>query len=357
MSRKSEARRSVCAANNTLGGAKATKAFRNSEGRRFIAWCFANGHPITSIGEMTAELASAYLKAVVIAPASAGSTSSSASAQKPRRANSVATQQNKLSVLRRCMSALGKDPDALGITSKALGLGTRSRNGTKLPIPDDLFWAAVHKAEALDMPGMALALKLERFLGLRCLEAMMSTRVLAEYYQEARERQHGPETPEMRISDGTKGGRPRVIRAVERFSEQAMQAIHDAVVYAAGHGNYLITSDTPGLKSARSLYHRMARQVGLVGAYAPHSLRYSYTVDKIKEMAAAGFSRKETLEATAALLGHGASRARYITQVYGRSVVHTLPKTPRKKSSLLKLAADLEKLAGPPDGAQVERGE
>jgi hypothetical protein len=38
-------------------------------------------------------------------------------------------------------------------------------------------------------------------------------------------------------------------------------------------------------------------------------------------------------------------------------VVHTLPKTPRKKSSLLKLAADLEKLAGPPDGAQVERGE
>lgn len=78
--------------------------------------------------------------------------------------------------------------------------------------------------------------------------------------------------------------------------------------------------------------------------YAPHSLRYAYAVDKIRELNADGYSRQEALAMTAGLLGHGASRARYVTQVYGKTIVDTLPKT-RRRNTLEQAAIELAKLA------------
>jgi len=192
--------------------------------------------------------------------------------------------------------------------------------------------------------GFAIALRLERFLGLRGQEALMSVDVLKILHGGTGASQPGPDA-EFKIVAGTKGGRPRVIRAVQRFAREAMVAIAEAVAFAAANGNFLIHGPKADLKSARAYYHRLAREVGLVGVYSPHSLRYAYSVDKIVEMRDAGFSRQEALQATAALLGHGPSRARYVTQVYGRTVVHTFPKT-KKNSRAIALAALAADLAG-----------
>ena len=338
MSRKSLARRSIWVANNALGGSKATRAFRNSEMTRVINFCFLNGHPINSLADLTATIVIKYLKMPDQFDKSpmpkAGAKSS----------NSIATIHNKLSCIRRCMAALGVNPDERGITAEGIGLEQRSRKGTKLPIPDNIFFTAIAKASDLGEHGMILALKLERFLGLRGQEALMSIQVLKQYHRESLAYISSSITPEFRLMNGTKGGRPRVIRAVEKYAKEAVETITETVKYAANHGNFLIGDNKSGLKYARSLYHRLARQIGLVGVYAPHSLRYAYAVDKITELKDAGYSRKEALQVTASLLGHGPSRARYVSEVYGRTIVHKLPKASSRRSELNKLSKELAEL-------------
>jgi hypothetical protein len=110
--------------------------------------------------------------------------------------------------------------------------------------------------------------------------------------------------------------------------------------------------------NTRANYHRIAQQVGLVGVYSPHSLRYAFAIDKIKEMLAAGFSRNDALRATAALLGHGPSRARYVTQVYGRTIVHTLPKSKPngREIALTELSVELAALEDEQSQAEREEG-
>ena len=68
MSKKSEARRSVVAANNHLGGAFCTKKQRRSHGNNFIDWCYKNAMPLMSIKEATFEPIKAYLAARGLPP-------------------------------------------------------------------------------------------------------------------------------------------------------------------------------------------------------------------------------------------------------------------------------------------------
>jgi hypothetical protein len=100
-----------------------------------------------------------------------------------------------------------------------------------------------------------------------------------------------------------------------------------------------------GLKSARAKYHRLAIKFGLTGVYSPHSLRYRYCVDKLLELNAAGVPRNEALAFASECLGHGASRTRFVSSVYGRSVTHLLPKTTRKQN-IQQAMTGLSELAG-----------
>ncbi len=170
----------------------------------------------------------------------------------------------------------------------------------------------------------------------------MSIPALKAYAKEIHDVLAESDLPDVRVVDGT--GRPRRVQWVKKFARESLDAMAEALDYAAHHGNFLLHGKNDGLKAARSLYRRLARTVGLVGVYAPHSLRYAYAVDKIKELNADGYSRQEALAMTAGLLGHGASRARYVMQVYGKTIVDTLPKT-RRRNTLQQAAIELAKLA------------
>lgn len=308
MSRRTEAERSVWVANQRTGGARVTKVQRKRTVMNFVDWSFNEGILFNSIREAPAETVRAFMQHL------------------EEEGLSNATRHNQLASIRRSMTALGANPNSLGITATLMGLPPRNRSGTKVPISDNDYEEALAKAGKLDEPGLAIVLKLERLLGHRGLEGVMSIPDMEKFALEAKNLASGS----VSVTKGTKGGRHRITSVIKARALETLAVIRDALVFSREHGGFLIVGPKPGLKSARSKYHRLCRQVGLTGKSAPHSLRYSYVVEKIVELRDAGFNKTEATSLVAQFIGHGPSRARYITMVYGKTVVHTLPVERRK---------------------------
>jgi integrase len=321
MSRKVQAIHSITVANSKLGGARITKVQRKRTCKDFINWCFQRQHIFNSIADVNATMIRDYIEFL------------------KNDGISIATQHNRLASIRVAMTALGKNPDELCITTKTVGLEPRSRVGTKEPIPDAMLEIAISKANELNEQGFAIALRLQRLLGLRGLESLMSIYDLEKYALEASELVNQG----VRITKGTKGGRPRFTDVILARANETLWTIQEALIYMSAHGGYLIDSGKGGLKSARSKYHSLAAQVGLVGKYAPHSLRYAFATEKIAELRGLGYNRQEAMVLIAKYLGHGPSRARYISSVYGQTIVHTLP-IEQRKSKLNRAILNLDKL-------------
>ncbi|MDO8769308.1 MAG: integrase domain-containing protein [Burkholderiaceae bacterium] len=320
MSRKVQAKHSISVANQKLGGARITKVQRKQICKQFVNWCFDRKHLFNSIGEASLEMVRDYMQYL------------------KGEGISIATQHNRLASIRRAMNALGRDPDKLGITAKSVGLEPRNRSGTKEPVQDDFLEVAIAKAIEINEPGFAIALRLQRLLGLRGLESLMSIPDLEKYALQAGELL----SESVGITKGTKGGRSRFSRVILKRANETLITVREALVYMRTNG-YLIEGGKVGLKSARAKYHRLSREVGLVGKFSPHSLRYAYAVEKIEELRDAGFNRKETLSAVAETLGHGTSRDRYVSMVYGKSVVHTVP-VEKRKSRLERAIKNMDQL-------------
>lgn len=321
MSRKSQAKHSIFVANSKTGGARITKTQSKLIGDKFVDWCFKNNYLFNSITNATQEMLSAYMQYL------------------QAQGISVATQHNRLSSIRRAMKSLNCDPNAKGITAKKLGLSPRSRIGTKMPIPNNIFEEVIKKASELDEPGFVIALRLQRLLGLRGLESLMVVATLEGFALDANHVVNGV----VPIKDGTKGGRARMTNIIRSKASETLQTILDALLFMRVHNGFLVEGGKLGLKSAVSKYHRLAKQVGLVGQHAPHSLRYAYCIDKLTELRDAGYNRKEATSFVANYLGHGDSRGRYVSMVYGKTVVHTLP-VEKRKSRLNRAIKNIEQV-------------
>jgi Integrase len=308
MSRKTESIHSVVVATSKIGGARKTKEQRELICKNFIGWCFEHGYLFNSMKDVTLEMLQDYFKVI------------------RDEGVSVATQHNRLSAILKVIKMLRREPVMEGMSAKTVGLKPRNRAGTKLPIPDDFFQTVLERATSLEEPepGFVIALKLQRLLGHRGLESLMCVADLEKYALEAVEILNVP------INRGTKGGRKRVTTIIQSKALKTLQIIREALGFMRSNGGFLIICGKNGIESAMSKYHRLAKEVGLVGKFAPHSLRYAYVVDKIIELRDAGCNRKEATSLAANFLGHGESRGRYISQVYGKTVVHTLPVETRK---------------------------
>ena len=358
MSRRNQAIRSINAANNRLGGARTTRIKRVADCNAFLEWCFKNQMPMNSLKDTSFEQVLAYFSALGLSPKpglnepqnipTRTQTSDPETARainekvrqaiqknqkkfrpRPIKVLQVSTMHNTLGAIRRAMKALKGDPDAAGITARNLGLPPKSRVGTKLPITDQLFHEAIDEANTTQQVGLALGLKIERYLGHRGQEALMSTTKLKEYALEARQLIEGTLRP-VEVCDGTKGGRPRQTVVISKYARETLQLIVDVMEYMKTH-TYLIQGKSKGLKSAMQKYHVLVRRLGLVGQYSPHSLRYRYACDKLEELRDANVPRREALALCSAWLGHGSTRDRFVTMIYGRTVESSLPKTRRKK--------------------------
>jgi hypothetical protein len=62
--------------------------------------------------------------------------------------------------------------------------------------------------------------------------------------------------------------------------EETLKVLISALKYTAEHNGKLI--DKPSLHLAIERYRNIVREAGMVGEFAPHSLRYAYTQDVIE---------------------------------------------------------------------------
>lgn len=323
MSIKRVAQNSVVDANQRVGGARSSKSARRRHGEEFLAHCRLQQVILKDIKEATPEL----LKSWIVSMREKGDCKE-------------ATLHNKVASIRALIKARGVDLKRAGFSdSVALGLKARSRVGVKKPVTDEVFEAAIEKATTLGEHGFVHLLKLERYLGFRGLEALMSTHALAKYAKQAKFIA-GQGMSEMSISDGTKCARPRDVAVIADYAQKTFEIICEALQYALQNDGFLLQGK-PGtkLKGARYKYHRLAAKVGLTGEYSPHSMRYRYCVDKLQELHKTGVPRNEALILASQYLGHGDGRGRFVSMVYGRTVVHQLPKTTRKQNIRNVLAA------------------
>lgn len=228
---------------------------------------------------------------------------------------SLRTLQNEMSAIRSVLLSAGRnklaDPNHTSLSNQALGISGANRDGTKLPITDEKLNAVVNFAQRKD-EGVALAVQLSRYLGLRTEETVQSAKSLKTWRQ-ALINNH----ERVRVVFGTKGGRPRETTVFNR--EKVLSILDRAIHYVNEHNGKLI--DKPSLHTAIDRYRNIVREAGMNGKNAPHSLRYAYSRDAVNYHIKNGMSRDEAEALVSMDLGHGDGRGRYIKQVYFREDV------------------------------------
>ncbi|PVZ80630.1 DNA-binding protein [Serratia sp. S1B] len=229
------------------------------------------------------------------------------------------TMQNEMAAIRAILTTAGRtklaDPNHSRLSNSALGLSESNRDGSKIAISDDRYHAALVHIREKD-EGVAAAMQLARYLGLRTEEAVQSAKSLKTWRQTLNK---GEER--LRIVFGTKGGRPRETTVVNR--DAVIKAVDEAINYADSHGGKLI--DKPTLHSAIDRYRNTLKDAGLTGKESPHSLRYAYAREATDYHMQHGLSRKEAEAMVSMDLGHGDGRGHYVARVYTRMGDDELP--------------------------------
>ncbi|MET5489569.1 integrase domain-containing protein [Klebsiella variicola] len=222
------------------------------------------------------------------------------------------TLQNEMSAIRALLRVAGKtfmaNPAHEKLSNQALGISETSRDGTKVAIPDTYFKQVLTSVEKKD-EGVSCALRLSRLLGLRTEETVQSAKSLRTWQKNLL---NGD--VKVRVVFGTKGGRPRDTTVLDR--ETTLSAINTALKYLDENNGRLI--DKPSLHTAIERYRNIVREAGLTGKYAPHSLRYAYSIDVMNLHMKNGFSKKEAQALASMDLGHGDGRGHYVARVYNK---------------------------------------
>lgn len=220
------------------------------------------------------------------------------------------TLQNEMAAVRSIMSVAGRNklanPQHELLSNKALGISGASRDGTKKAISDDTLREVINYAMKKD-EGVALAVQLARYIGLRTEETVQSAKSLKTWQQSLLS---GNER--VRVVFGTKGGRPRETTVFDR--EKVLTLLNKAITYCDDNNGKLINK--PTLHTAIERYRNILRDAGMTGENAPHSLRYAYAKDAVNFHVNNGMSRNESEALVSMDLGHGDGRGRYIKQVY-----------------------------------------
>lgn len=223
------------------------------------------------------------------------------------------TLQNEMSAIRAIFAVAGRtklaDPHHPQLSNAALGLSGASREGTKTAISDARYQAVLAAVKSKD-EGVAAAIQLARYLGLRTEEAVQSVKSLRTWQ---RELLCGKD--QVRVVFGTKGGRPRNTTVIDR--EKVISVISNALKIAHDRNGRLI--DKPSLHMAIDRYRNMVKDAGLIGKNAPHSLRYAYSQELTKHYIQKGFSQKEAEAMVSMDLGHGDGRGAYVARVYNKN--------------------------------------
>lgn len=288
MSAKSKLKNEMRQASSRAGGSHMTRQSRHCFINLFIATLFALGFPLQRISQIS-------VRAVVAFVAS-------------RASRSIRTRQNDMAHLRTVLRNAGRQQFARDpkIANAALGISGGSRRGSKEPISDSDFAALLMRVKDA---GLRAILLLERALGLRAKEAVMSVKSLQTWHAAIVAGKR-----EAHVIFGTKGGRPRWAGIVDR--DATLSAVEAAISVVASRGKL---APKRNLKAALQWYANATNRLGIQG----HALRYGYTIAAIQKLLIDGHSLAEALAIVATWLGHGDGRGRMVKSVYGQGLLST----------------------------------
>ncbi|MCG5523276.1 integrase domain-containing protein, partial [Ectothiorhodospira sp. A-7R] len=212
--------------------------------------------------------------------------------------------QNRLATIRAAWRGAGceKCNEFASKTNKELGADPRSRIGTKEAMSEDRYERARADLLSANRTREAAALELQRSLGLRLQEALRAPESLRGWERDLKA------SKPVKVSLGTKGGRPREVRPADR--ERALRAVQEAR-QVAGRG-HLVRGESGTLKSAYDRLSNSYRAVGLGGREASHSVRYAFAREQFKSYVEQGHTEREARALTSIDLGHGDGRGRYV---------------------------------------------
>jgi len=219
------------------------------------------------------------------------------------------TFQNDLSALRTALREEGRHKLAEQISTRALGAHGAERM-TKDAIPGGRFAALRAAVEQRDK-GVAAVVDLERCLGLRRQEAIMSPKSLVTWEKALARGER------FYVMFGTKNGRERWVDPVDK--KAALEAVKAARAISDDQGGRMIVAQQKTLKSAEKRYDNVMRRSGFVGKESGHALRYTFTHNQLRHYWNQGFTKEECWARVSKDLGHSAERYRYIRDVYGKS--------------------------------------
>lgn len=217
------------------------------------------------------------------------------------------TLQNRASAVRKALQRAGLTRKAAAMPdTRQLGIADASRKGTRRAITREEF---AERIARVDDVGVRHALVVQIEFGLRQKEVVMGGRldVLERWERELREGNM------VRILEGTKTGKPRETKIVDRDAALAAVVAAKHVAESQQHGRLI---GKPNLKEAMNRYNNQARAAGFVGELSSHSLRYAFAQASINRYQFEGFSYREALARTSLDLGHGEGRGRWIKHVY-----------------------------------------
>ncbi|WP_283151009.1 integrase domain-containing protein [Silvimonas soli] len=254
---------------------------------------------------------------------------------------SVRSIHNQLAAIRKVLAHWGfsslASPTHPVLNNLALLGKTASRVSTRRPCNDLRFNEIMLQAETLRLPqGVIAIIGLQRYLGLRATEALMSANSLATWLHRARTNQP------LHIIYGVKGGRQRFVNLAPDNREGALIWIERAQRVAKKQHNRLMVNDR--LKHADNTYHEHCRKVGLANPAGPHTLRYRWATAQLDHyLNTANLSLREAKAAVALDLGHGEGRGNEICARYCREylIKHGLL-VPRKPATELAIPMHLK---------------
>lgn len=220
------------------------------------------------------------------------------------------TIHNNMAHVRTALQGVRRRPFADKVSNASLGLAGASRKGTKLPMSPEKYAQYLPAVERIDS-GVAAVLELEHGFGLRAKEAIRAIESLVEW---ERALSGAVSDGWVTVIYGTKGGKTRRCPPLDR--ESALALVRRAITLMQSQRGKLVVK--PTLEQALNRYHYVVRRAGMIGKDAPHSLRYSYTVEHLRRMNAAGVPSREAEAGVSTYLGHGDTRGTWVKSVYGR---------------------------------------
>ena len=194
---------------------------------------------------------------------------------------------------------------SLSFKNEEIGAFGRCRDGTGCAIIDADYFRCLDRIED---EGVRAAAKLQRFLGLRALEAIESGQSLSHWRRALENNQL------LRVIHGAKGGRLRALEVPDTAG--SIRVVCEAIEVSKKQDGQTVRGCNGSLKSAINRYRHYMVKAGFTGKCSPHSLRYAYAAEMVLFYRRQGMSVREALAAVALCLGHGDGRGSYVRRVY-----------------------------------------